>query len=180
MKKILATFLAALFLSIFFITPGISGTISIGADATDRNSGGGFNGETVVCLANPANAPGVLNTIEVYTIDTISLKIGVFYGSAGNFTCRSVANIGSVTGGSKQTFTGLNLAVQAGDYIGYYQDAGTPGSIEISTTGSGYYHKSGDYTSSPMASGTYTANQDISLHGNGIGITLSNALFFNQ
>ena len=62
----------------------------------------------------------------------------MFYLVSGTtYKCRSSATLGSVTSGSKQTFSGLSLTVQTGDLIGIYYDTG-----EVSTAAgdTGFLH----------------------------------------
>ncbi|GAI47264.1 unnamed protein product, partial [marine sediment metagenome] len=72
-----------------------------------------------------------------------------------------------VTAGSKQTFSGLSLPVQTGDYIGLYWFAGH---IEDdSSGGGGFWYKYGDCCVVNDESTYYFASGDvISLYGIGI------------
>jgi len=92
--------------------------IDIGAAAIDRASTL-LDNRTLVCLDNPANGAGTLDTIEIWAgIDLVGCKAGTFYGSGTSYTGRDYETIGSVTSGSKQTFSGLDCDVTSGDYIG--------------------------------------------------------------
>src|SRR3972149_319437 len=101
-------------------------------------------GTTFFALANPANISGVIDTVEIWAASNMSgLKVGIFYQVSGAiYKCRSVATIGSVTAGSKKTFSGLNLAVVAGDYIGFYH---TGGALEYGSAGRGRGYLAGDH-----------------------------------
>lgn len=110
--------------------------ITIGAGAADYEATTMVAGYTRIDKTNPANANGILNTISIFANTAMTgVKVGTFYLVSGTtYRCRSYAVIGSVPSGSKQTFTGLSIAVNTGDYIGIYA---TGGSIERSSTGGG-------------------------------------------
>ena len=94
-------------------------TIDVGPGAVSLGSPS-YCGGTMVDAANSANASGILNSFEIY-VDTNNLtgvKMGSFSGSGTSYTNRAYENIGSVTAGSKQTFTGKNCAVVTGDFLG--------------------------------------------------------------
>lgn len=164
MKKILL--IIALIFAIFQMVV-LAVDIDIGSPAIDRDSGRGAN-VTHILVDNPANVSGIIDTIEIFANDDIEgLEVATFYSTGTNeFSTRDTHTIGDVTPGSKQTFEGLNLSVQAGDYIGFVF---TVGSIEMSTSGySGYWWLSGDYI--PCTTTTFTSKSDrtISLYGTGI------------
>ena len=121
-------------------TPGLD----IGADAIDRPTTLSATA-TYVDLNNPADDTGTITAIDIWAAANISdLKVGIFYSTGGDdYKVRSVENIGSVTSGSKQTFTGLNLPVVTGDFIGCYFSAGQ---IERHNNSfDGLYWKLGDH-----------------------------------
>ncbi len=107
--------------------------IDVGAEAIGRATTTGPN-HTILGLDNPANEGGEVTSAEMWFASTGSgVKIGTFYNTAGDdYKCRDIEVIGSVTSGSKQTFSGLNMTIVTGDYIGFYN---TGGSIENDTTG---------------------------------------------
>ena len=147
-------------------------TITVGDAAIDRASSLSF-GNTYMSLGNPANAGGILDTAEVWAATSISgLRVGTFYLVSGTtYKCRDSMTIGSVTAGAKQTFTGLSLAVQQGDFIGCYF---TGGSIERDTSGgSGLRYKSGEYIDpGDEASFTLFSNNAMSLRCTGSTVAL--------
>ncbi|MBA7532625.1 hypothetical protein ES705_24851 [subsurface metagenome] len=100
--------------------------IDIGAEPIDRSSSRPGYG-TLINKENPANASGIITSVEIWAYSNLSVcKVGIFYTTNGNtLKCRSAATIGNVTAGSKQTFNGLSLSVQTGDYIGMYFSNGT-------------------------------------------------------
>jgi len=95
--------------------------IDIGGGATDRLYSWDHPTYSVVEQDNPANDTGVLDTMEFwFKTSSTGLKCGTFsYVATGKCTYRAHANIGAVTAGSKQTFTGLSVAVTANDLLGY-------------------------------------------------------------
>jgi hypothetical protein len=99
--------------------------IDIGPAAIDRGNVGTY-GYTYILIDNPANAAGKITSIELWAYENLTgCKVGIFYQTnGGTFKCRSAATIGNVTAGSKQTFSGLSLSVEIGDYIGWYSESG--------------------------------------------------------
>jgi len=120
--------------------------IDVGPGAINRASNYSA-AQTLIDLNNPANDTGSLDTFELWPFTGYSLancKVGTFYedGAAGTYISRDYATIGAVTAGSKQTFSGLSIDVESGDYAGQYSTAGY---MEADTSGfAGFYSKSGD------------------------------------
>lgn len=141
------------------------GLIDIGSAAINRASYI-IQGQTHVMLNNPANDTGVLDTVEIWANTNISgLKVGTFSGSGTDYDDRDYETIGSVTSGSKQTFTGLSIDVVTGDFIGNYMSAGR---IERdSSGGSGYYNISGDTFGSGSNTYNFQSGMDYSLYATG-------------
>lgn len=115
---------------------GDKGTIDVGDAAT--NQGGWWIPEyTFVAKGNPANDTGSITSVEVYAVsgqDLVNFEVALFDEVDTNtFTTRDNYTIGSVTGGSKQTFSGLDISVATGDYIGGYF---TGGQLESASSGS--------------------------------------------
>ncbi|AGG07987.1 hypothetical protein B1778_04370 [Dehalococcoides mccartyi] len=141
------------------------GEIDIGPGATNR----GTNRSalvTFVDLNNPANDTGVINSVEVWGYNNITgFKIGTFSGSGTSYNDRDYATIGSVTGGSKQTFTGLSIDVVTSDFLGcYFSD----GAIERDSSGYlGVYTYSGDAFGSSSHTYTILDGDAISIYGTG-------------
>lgn len=100
--------------------------IDVGSAAIDRVTTCALKGDlgkaTGIDYNNPANDSGVIDTVEAWfgTADAgNNFRVGIFDNtSSANFTCRDGVSIGSVSAGSKQTYTGLSLDVETGDYIG--------------------------------------------------------------
>ena len=142
-------------------------TINAGADATNRpflqNAG-----STILSLENPANADGIISVVAVFAkLDITNLVVGTFFLVNGTtYQCRDSESIGSVASGSKQTFSGLDIAVKAGDIIGAWWADG-----HFATDASGYagllyadgkHIDPGDQTSYSLKAGAA-----ISLYGEG-------------
>jgi len=121
-------------------------TIDVGSSAINR-SGSFPSGFTLIDTANPANTSGILDKVEIWAATNITgFKLATFVSAGGgDYTCRDSVSIGSITAGSKQTFTGFSLQVQSGDFIGCYF---ATGSLEQDTTGAVdiYYTDAGDFT----------------------------------
>ena len=99
--------------------------IDIGAPAIDRATYTA-PGRTYILLDNPANADGVIHTIELWAYaDLTACKVATFHLLSGTtYQCRDPVTIGDVTSGSKQVFPGLSIDVKAGDFIGFYAPSG--------------------------------------------------------
>ncbi|MBA7531787.1 hypothetical protein ES705_24008 [subsurface metagenome] len=142
-------------------------SIDIGEAAVYR-AGSTAEHDTHINTGNPANASGIIDTVEIWAKDTLTgCKVGTFYKTnEDTLKCRSVVEIGDVSSGSKQTFTGLSLTVVAGDYIGFCSDSGRV--AYISYGGAGMWHKMGDSCVFD-AEATYDFLEDwiMSLYGTG-------------
>ena len=142
--------------------------IDIGPGAIDR-AGLSGNNYTVIDLANPSNDTGWLTSFEVWLSvagsNGTGVKMGVFSGSGHNYDDRDYETIGTVTIGSKQTFTGKNCDVSLGDFLGIYTITGAP---EIgSSGGSGYEYLSGDKFGSGVLTYTGAAGYVQSVYATG-------------
>ncbi|MBA7587108.1 hypothetical protein ES708_29125 [subsurface metagenome] len=124
---------------------------------------------TYVDKNNPANASGTLKGIQIHARNDISgLIVGTFYTTNGDILkCRDSVLIGAVEAGATRTFTGLSIAVEAGDYIGCYF---TGGDIVRATSGyEGIWIEGGEHID-PGDEAEYNpfyANDAISLYGYG-------------
>lgn len=142
--------------------------IDVGSEAIDRSSSIGTSSVTVIDYNNPANATGIITSVEIWAYNNLSsVVVATFYEvSSGRFSPRSAVSIGSVTAGSKQTFS-VSLNVQEGDYIGLYSNGG---GMERNTSGyGGIYYKSGNQTATANVDYTLAAGDAISLYGTGLG-----------
>ena len=130
MKKILL--IIALIFCIFQMVV-LAIAIDIGAAAINRAETFPA-GYTLIELSNPANENGTITSVEIWASSNLSnVEVATFYELETNmFSTRDTHTIGSVTSGSKQTFSGLSIDVEAGDYIGMYIPTGL---IEEDTSG---------------------------------------------
>jgi hypothetical protein len=97
-------------------------SIDVGSAATNRASQFATTTTTLIDYNNAANATGTLDTFQAYwdpDSGTPDMYLGTFYLDSGTtFYCRDSVQIGDVTTGSTQTYTGLSVNVTTGDYIG--------------------------------------------------------------
>lgn len=127
---------------------------------------------TFMDLSNPSNYNGKIDTVKIWAKSNLAgCRVGTFYLVSGTtYACRDSVAIGSVTSGSEQTFTGLDISVNAGDYIGIYTSTGQ---CEANIAGgSGVYYSSGN----KCVTGTSAVYSDyssiatkISLYATGLG-----------
>jgi hypothetical protein len=175
MRKILL--IIALTLCMFQMVV-LATNIDIGVAATDRATA--FDPYTVVNKGNPANATGTITSVEIWANTNLSnCEIATFFNVSGaNFSTRDTHTIGSVTAGSKQTFSGLSIDVQTGDLLGIYY---TAGKTECdSSGGSGVWYAGVDYI--PCTDVTFASLGGYVLSVYGTGTTEAaaedNAIFF--
>jgi len=151
MKKLLALLLTVLFLNILVV---YAIDIDIGCPAIDRTNDLAPS-RTAVNKGNPANASGKINRVEIFAAgDLTNCEVATFYVVSGNnLTTRDTHYIGSVTSGSKQTFT-VSLNVETGDYIGIYFSGGVSGIDTHVSGGEGLWYTTGDHI--PCSNYTFT------------------------
>ena len=142
--------------------------ILIGPGATERGTTG-YGNFSVVDLANPANDTGTIDTFELWFsgVAITGVKVGTLQNTGGtNFNPRDHEVIGNVAEGSKQTFSGKDCAVVAGDYIGFYSATGT---IYLDLAGgSGNHRIAGDqWGAGDIDWGALQADRAISIYGTG-------------
>lgn len=109
--------------------------IDVGAIPIDRNNVISAT-YTLIAKDNPANASGTLQNVKVYAgaLAILGFRVGTFYITNGNtLKCRDSVVLGDVAADTLETFTGLSIAVEIGDYIGCYW--ATTGVIEASDSG---------------------------------------------
>ncbi len=142
--------------------------IDIGSPAINRNS---YQASNVTCLLleNTANDTGVIDTVEIWADTTLKgTVVGTLYLDSGtDYIGRDYESLGTVNDGKKQTFTGLDIDVETGDYIGSYA---TSGRYERSS--SGYagtrVNTSGNVWSGGSTSfGTLNSGNTLSIYGTG-------------
>ena len=149
--------------------------ITIGAEAIDRGSHNAAT-YTSVSTGYPANASGNITAIEVWlNTNATAFKVGTFYGSTTSLTRRDSAVIGAVTAGSKQKFTGLNIDVKKGDFIGCYGgDIDAIGSYNL-----GMSYSFGDKFTGTNAF-TYSSSGAISLYGTGTTVSAGGGILIGS
>jgi hypothetical protein len=144
--------------------------IDIGAEAINRGTTTS-EGFTYIDKNNPANESGTITTVEIWAYSVLAnCVVGTFYVVSGNtLKCRDSVVIGDVPRWSKQTFSGLSLAVEEGDYIGFYV---TSGQVERDQIGyDGNWRLVGEYID-PGDEATYgfLYGDAFSVHGIGNGV----------
>jgi len=146
--------------------------IDIGTAAIDRDSAQNIKDYTMVEGSNPANADGTIDTGEIWLYNksgSVDIYFGTFSASGNVLTCRDSESVGDVVTGSKQTFTGLTIAVVTGDYLGTTSKNPWGANIEGDVSGGvGRWYKVGEYID-PNDSATFTwgAGVILSLYGTG-------------
>ena len=143
------------------------GAITIGNAATDRTSSS--NGaRTLRDYNSAATATGFLTVVNIWAATEMTeCKVGVCKEEGMDTTWKAYASLGTITAGSAQTFTGLAIAVTAQDNIALYFNAG---SIECSTTGSGYRYASGDRFGTVCAT-TNSSSKTLSVGATGFSFS---------
>lgn len=142
--------------------------IDIGTEAIDRVKNIGIY--TLINKGNPANASGIITSVEIYAgvLGLLNCEVAIFYeGESNIFTTRSNVSLGTVEAGYSQH--DVNLAVETGDYIGIYYSAG---SIDrVLTGGVGFWYLEGDYIPCTDQEFTPLADNILSLYGSGEEVT---------
>lgn len=146
-------------------------TITIGSGYTDFGGTGG-SGYSKLDPYIKANGTGTLDTFKVFFKNSgTGVKLGTAYSSGGSgvYTVRDMENIGSVTSGSTQTFTGKTCEVSLNDNMWWYNGNGAESYAsqsgntnwyslgDKSGSGSVTYNNGGSYKMSIYATGTTAA-----------------------
>jgi hypothetical protein len=120
-------------------------SIDIGGEAIHRGSTQGAN-FTYICRHNLANADGTIDTWQVYAESNISgFSVATFYAvDANHWSTRDYEDIGSITSGSTQTFSGLSTDVLTGDSSGAHWTGGNLSRDDSGGDNTTWY-RSGDY-----------------------------------
>jgi hypothetical protein len=162
MKKILLV--AFLIMAIFQIVVSAA-LIDVGNVAINRLDSS--ETRTLVDRANPANASGIITSVEIWAnVNLTSCKVATFFNvDATHITTRDYELIGSVTSGSKQTFT-VDLNINASDIIGMYFASG---GMELNIPSGSCYYLSGDYI--PCTNEYFSGSTwKVSLYGTGLTV----------
>ena len=143
--------------------------IDIGAAAIDRGSYRGIDMATLVGKENPANDTGEITSAEVWfysAAGTDDVWLGTFSASGDVLTCRDSESVGDVAEGSKQTYSGLSISVETGDYLGIHSKGEFIITIERDLSGDGYWYYEGECID-PTDSQTFSfsSSKTISLYG---------------
>ncbi len=140
--------------------------IDIGADAINRSGNSVYS--TIVEGSNPANADGTIDTVQIYANQNMSTcEAATFYVVSGNnLSTRDYETLGAVTAGSTQTFSGLDIDVLTGDYIGEYHP---DGSIDHALSGGAGYWRAYNLDKIPCTNEAFTwcSGRVVSLYGTG-------------
>ncbi len=142
-------------------------SIDIGASPIDRPSQGDISDYTVICTINPANATGILDTVQVWSYSGLSnFRVGTATISGSTGTCRdSTGNLGNIPYGSLQTITGQSFNVVTGDYIIFYATGGT---VEMGAgAGGDSYYAEGEHIDPSDSATCVTYNQVWSVYATG-------------
>ena len=140
-------------------------SIDVGSGAINRPTSL-TSAYTLLDYNNPANATGTIDTIEIWPASNLALtEIGTLYGTAPNFADRDYEYIGSVTSGSKQTFSPVDIDIETGDYLGIYYASGN---IESNSSGyNGVYYDLGSQFGTGQTEYMLLAGDAISIYGTG-------------
>ncbi|MGD9143014.1 MAG: hypothetical protein PVG61_04120 [Dehalococcoidia bacterium] len=140
-------------------------SITLGNAAIDRASSGS-GGYTRIDMVNPADGTGTIDTWEMwFATDGSGFEVATFYEFALlGWATHDYEEIGDVTAGSKQTFSGLDTDVETGEYAGCYF---TGGSIERDLSGTGYRYASGDWIPNDSKYFSTQSDRTLSLYGTG-------------
>lgn len=163
MKKILL--IIALTFYIFQLIV-LAVAIDIGSPAVDRAAGTTNARRTYINKNNPANLSGTITQIEIWPNVTLNdCEVATFFIIGGDImSTRDTHAIGNVTSGSKQTFSGLDIVVEVGDYIGITYSTGE---VERDDAGAGYWYSTADKIPCTSFSFIFIADRAISLYGTG-------------
>lgn len=132
----------------------------------------GYNGaapyvdgsKTVCDRNNPANKTGNINTVQLKVLSSGVCKVVPFYLNGSTMTCRGGAvSLGTVTGGSYQTFTGLSMPINQGDFIGMY----SPNGIYYALGSQSGYYASSDKTAAGNTLNSGFGNVKMAVYGEG-------------
>jgi hypothetical protein len=145
--------------------------IDIGAGADNLSSSFNPIDKTVIDRTNPANDSGEITTFEVflYYSSLTGCVIGTLTkGTENNYTGQDYESLGSVSAGSKQTFSGKSCHVHTNDVIGFSATGGG-GALESQTTGgSGYLSYAGNgWDGSSHAYSLWQSSGQFGLYGTG-------------
>lgn len=142
--------------------------ITIGEDATNRSSTVGSL-TSHITVDKTASGSGILNVFEFYFASNAG---GVYVGTVYNVSTktpdtRDYENIGSVSSGSKQTFTGKNCSVESGDSICVYFSSGT---LDATNGGGSRKYNTGNILTGAPTGVWATDTYETSDYGTGMSV----------
>lgn len=159
---------------------GEKGTIDVGTPAINRGSAAYLCNTvpfptyyTRVEVSNPANDTGTIDTVEAWFVLAAggnSVKYGTFEHLGSNeLKCHDAEEYGEVSAGSKQTCSGLSIAISSGEYIGVDARAAANLSIEYDASGGeDMWYKMGLFCDpNDQETFTWMGGDIISLYGTG-------------
>ena len=113
--------------------------IDIGLEAINRLASWSISARTLVGKDNPANGTGTITDVDVWLDLSVSSDVwfGTFSAAGNVLTCRDSESVGAVASGSKQSFSGLDIDVTTGDYLGAHSKSGTV-FLDTTTIGDGF------------------------------------------
>lgn len=119
-----------------------------------------INVQTCICSANVANDTGTITGAQICLLgapwaDSTNTVLGTLTGSGTSWTYHASANVGTVTKGSTQTYTGLSFAVTVNDCVGVKGNGSTP-CVATDATATNMLYKAGNHMTAEGAQ-TYTA-----------------------
>jgi len=136
--------------------------ITIGNTVSDRAQAQDGWDNTWIDTNAPASGTGTLTSASVWLTgasEKSSFKFGTFSGGGTSWTYRASRDVGPVATGSVQTFTGLSIAVVAGDCLGFHNVTANANVEASYNVGATCYYKAGDHMTAEGAQ-TYGAQVD--------------------
>jgi hypothetical protein len=145
MKRILKVVAVASVLGLIslLVLPFVVLASDVGAAVIDR-SGTWTGSKTYIYTGATCPSTMTVTSVEIWAETNMTdVKVGSFYLNGGNYTARNSTTLGTVTAGSKQTFTGLSFAMNTDDVLGIYF---TGGALERNDDGGGAYYVGDGFT----------------------------------
>ena len=149
--------------------------ITVGNSVINR-TGNCSAGATIAVRTGLANGEGTINSVSMWGDGNLTgVEVALFFIVSGtNLTTRSNYSIGNVTGGSVQTFSGLNMEVALDDMIGFRTATGW---MEGTYSANQIYKASGDCI--PCTNQYFLSGEKIpSISGLGSTAVEGNVIFF--
>ncbi len=147
--------------------------IDIGLEAIDRANVANVSTSTLVDNVNPANGTGVITEVDIWFAGgpANDTWVGTFSAAGDTLTCHDSESVGNVSIGSKQTFSGLDIAVNIGEYLGVNERITATCDLEAGPD-NGLWFKAGEFID-PADSGGFTLLTGFGVSLFGTGATVS-------